>query len=224
MDLTVARPHLHVIPELTQPNRDNLGLIERIRSGHKIITFTGASGAGKSSLMKRLIREDGRFAWMKSVTTRVARESDYRGEYMHVTDPRFVAMERRREFLWSVGPHGNRYGTLKRDIEEALQHPYPTLMHVVPECVQTLQLYAPGRVLSLFVYVGDREELQRRLQHRDPDQTADYYAERIQTCLGWEKQARAGGLFAKFFDNSGKFDTTYDNLVHCLVSLPPCGS
>ncbi len=55
---------------------------------YKLISFTGVSGSGKSTIVRKLL-EDPAFHIVTSTTTRPPRESDIHGEYEYVSPAEF---------------------------------------------------------------------------------------------------------------------------------------
>lgn len=65
----------------------------------KIITFTGASGAGKTTMVKELLKNP-QFGLVPSITTRNSRLSDLPGEYEYITDTEFDWLKCWDAFVW----------------------------------------------------------------------------------------------------------------------------
>ena len=81
----------------------------------KLFVITAPSGAGKTSLISALLRDDPRLKLSISYTTRAPRPGEQDGrEYHFVDDATFLAMRERGEFLESAEVHGNRYGTSQK--------------------------------------------------------------------------------------------------------------
>ena len=77
-----------------------------------LFVVTAPSGAGKSSLIRRLLDLERGLALSVSYTTRPPRPGETNGREYHFVDPRtFEAMLERGEFLESAEVHGHRYGT-----------------------------------------------------------------------------------------------------------------
>lgn len=195
-------------------------LIRTMRPETKIVTFTGASGSGKSSSMSILQKIEPRFSWMQSVTTREMRESDHLGEYKYVSDDQFEITRAANLFLWDTKAHGNKYGTTKQSIETALTAEYPTLMHLVPRCVPILQTSVGKRVLSFFVHVENKNELRHRIKHRDRHASNAVINERITSCARWTQEARDSGIPYRFIDNSGTPEETMAQVLEGLRQSP----
>ena len=85
-----------------------------------LFVVTAPSGAGKSSLIDALLKEDPRLRLSVSYTTRAPRPGEANGrEYHFVDDKTFIAMLERGEFLESAEVHGYRYGTSEKVIRQA---------------------------------------------------------------------------------------------------------
>src|SRR6267143_409152 len=87
-----------------------------------LFVVTAPSGAGKTSLIDALTREDPSLKFSVSYTTRAPRPGEKDGvDYHFVDDATFLAMRSRGEFLESAEVHGYRYGTSKKAILDALE-------------------------------------------------------------------------------------------------------
>lgn len=87
----------------------------------KIISITGPSGVGKTTLARELLRTHPDWGIVVSITTREPRPSDLRGEYRYISHEEFEEREAREEFIWAAEVHGIRNGTLFASIDEALE-------------------------------------------------------------------------------------------------------
>lgn len=82
------------------------------------IVVSAPSGAGKTTIIKRLLEKDGRFAFAVSTTTRPMRQGEKRGgSYYFVSREEFREKIDKDEFLeWAV-VHQNYYGTSKKEVD-----------------------------------------------------------------------------------------------------------
>ena len=97
----------------------------------KLFVITAPSGAGKSSLIKAVLKEDPTLKLSISYTTRSPRPGEQDGrEYHFVDDAAFLAMRERGEFLESAEVHGYRYGTAKQVIRDALSRGHDLLLEI----------------------------------------------------------------------------------------------
>ena len=84
-----------------------------------LFVITAPSGAGKSSLIAKLLADESGLTLSVSYTTRPPRPGERDGrEYRFVDLPAFEAMLERGEFLESAEVHGHRYGTSQKVIDE----------------------------------------------------------------------------------------------------------
>jgi len=87
-----------------------------------LIVVSGPSGVGKSTLIDRFLREDGRSQFSISYTTRQRRVHEIDGKDYHFVDERtFESMIAKRHFLEWEKVHGNLYGTPRAEILAILQ-------------------------------------------------------------------------------------------------------
>jgi guanylate kinase len=134
---------------------------------HRVIALTAPSGAGKTTIARRLLadRDDLRFS--VSATTRAPRDGETDGVHYH-----FVSAERFREMIEGgellefeeVYP-GRFYGTLASEVEHALEAGSVLLDVDVVGAVRVKELYA-DRALTLFVAPPSLDALRQRLEAR----------------------------------------------------------
>ena len=153
----------------------------------KLFVISGASGVGKGTVLKEVMkrRQDLRFS--VSATTRPPRPSEVDGrEYYFVTRERFEEMIRSGEFLEYDEHDGNYYGTLRGQIEEkkALG---PVLLDIEPMGAAQVRKAAADAVL-VFIMPPSMEELERRLRDRK-DTPEDQIRIRLERAV-WEMEQR----------------------------------
>jgi len=138
----------------------------------KLFVITAPSGAGKTSLIEALLKDDPSLGLSVSYTTRPPRpgEQDAR-EYHFVDDREFLAMRDRGEFLESAEVHGNRYGTAKQVIGEALSRGHDLLLEIDWQGAQQVRKLYPGCV-GIFIVPPSVQELERRMRERGQDSDA----------------------------------------------------
>ena len=138
----------------------------------KLFVITAPSGAGKSSLIQALLKDDPSLKLSISYTTRPPRPGERDGrEYHFVDDKEFLAMRGRGEFLESAEVHGNRYGTGKRVIVEALERGHDLLLEIDWQGAQQVRKLHPDCV-GVFILPPSIEELERRMRTRGQDSEA----------------------------------------------------
>jgi guanylate kinase len=144
--------------------------VER-RSGLLFIV-TAPSGAGKSSLIDALLKDDPRLKLSVSYTTRAPRPGEANGrEYHFVDDPTFIAMLERGEFLESAEVHGYRYGTSQAAIRDALGSGEDLVLEIDWQGAQQVRILHPGGI-GVFILPPSVAELERRMRARGQDSDA----------------------------------------------------
>jgi guanylate kinase len=135
----------------------------------KLFVITAPSGAGKTSLIDALMREDPTLSISVSFTTRPPRRGEKNGiDYHFVDDPTFLAMRSRGEFLESAEVHGYRYGTSKQVILDAMQRGEDLILEIDWQGARQVRQLYPACV-GIFILPPSIEELERRMRGRAQD-------------------------------------------------------
>ncbi len=135
-----------------------------------MLVLSSPSGAGKTTLSRRLIEDDPRIRLSISVTTRPRRPSEVDGvHYQFLDRRRFEQMRAAGDLLESAEVHGNYYGTPRAPVEAALKAGQDMLFDI--DWQGTLQLYQKARadVVSVFILPPSIAELRARLARRAED-------------------------------------------------------
>ncbi|MBU1644577.1 MAG: AAA family ATPase [Nanoarchaeota archaeon] len=164
----------------------------------KIITFTGASGVGKTTLAKKLL-EKNNFQLVTSTTTREARPSDSPREYEHISFYSFAELNEQNSFIWTAEHGGNHYGTKFKYIHNALNAPYTSIMILVPEVLPKLIDYAKEQILPFYIRSPGDEELKRRLIKRE--EPLESIEKRLKQSEDWEREAEDSKIPYRFIHN-----------------------
>jgi len=137
-----------------------------------LFVITAPSGAGKSSLIDALLKEDTRLRLSVSYTTRAPRPGEANGrEYHFVDDKTFMAMLERGEFLESAEVHGYRYGTSQAVIREALTRGQDLVLEIDWQGAQQVRKLHP-ECIGVFILPPSVTELERRMRARGQDADA----------------------------------------------------
>ena len=135
-----------------------------------MLVLSSPSGAGKTTLSRRLLAEERGIELSISVTTRPKRRGEVDGRHYHFIDvKRFEAMARGGELLEFAEVFGNRYGTPRKPVEQALKQGRDTLFDIDWQGTQQLREKMPRDLVSVFVLPPSIPELERRLHTRAQD-------------------------------------------------------
>lgn len=135
-----------------------------------LVIVSSPSGAGKTTLTRRLLTE---FSWLEfsvSYTTRPRRPGETDGRDYHFVDAAtFEGMVARGEFAEQFEVHGNRYGTARAPIDDALAAGRDMIFDVDWQGGDALSRLWPDDSLKIFILPPDLDTLHQRLQTRATD-------------------------------------------------------
>jgi guanylate kinase len=149
----------------------------------RLFVVTAPSGAGKTSLIDALMREDPSLKLSISYTTRPPRPGEKNGvDYHFVDDATFLGMRSRGEFLESAEVHGYRYGTSKQVITDALARGEDLILEIDWQGARQVRRIYPECV-GIFILPPSIEELERRMRSRGQD-SDDVIRRRLENARG----------------------------------------
>ncbi len=135
-----------------------------------MLVLSSPSGAGKTTIARRILEADGDLSMSVSVTTRPKRPGEVEGsDYRFVGEEDFLLMVNRGELLEHADVFGHRYGTPRGPVEEALDAGRDVLFDIDWQGTQQLRETAREDVVSIFVLPPTTVELERRLKARAQD-------------------------------------------------------
>ncbi len=135
-----------------------------------LVIVSSPSGAGKTTLTRRLLDAFEDLEFSVSYTTRPMRPGEVEGrDYHFVTPARFEEMVERGEFAEHAFVHSNRYGTAQAPIEAALAAGRDVIFDVDWQGGAALSARWPKDSLKIFILPPDLRTLEERLRKRATD-------------------------------------------------------
>ncbi len=135
-----------------------------------MLVLSSPSGAGKTTLSRRLLDSDPNLSLSISATTRPMRPGEVDGrDYRFVTAERFQEMVRDGAFLEHARVFGHHYGTPRAEVVEALEQGRDVLFDIDWQGTQQVSEKAPQDLVRIFILPPSTEELEQRLRQRAQD-------------------------------------------------------
>ena len=177
----------------------------------KLIIFAAPSGAGKSSLIKKIIEiSEEKLQLSISATTRLPRKGEVHGkDYFFISDNEFNELKDKDAFIECANVHGNQYGTLKSFVHEKLEEGISVILDI------DVQGFAQIRetieeMISIFIIPPSLDELEKRLISRGLD-TNDAIEKRLLNAVEELKHAESFDYIV--------LNDNFDNAIDQLSSI-----
>lgn len=155
----------------------------------KLIIFSAPSGAGKSSLIRKLIELGEKSIELSvSATTRLPREGEVHGkDYFFISDDEYNQMRENDAFLESAIVHGFQYATLRSFVEEKINSGISIILDIdVQGFIQIKN--SSIKHTSIFILPPSFDELEKRLHTRGLD-SKEVISKRLENALTELKSA-----------------------------------
>ena len=138
-----------------------------------LLVISGPSGAGKGTLVERLLNRDPSFCFSVSVTTRERRKNEVEGIHYHfISEEEYDKLLRDDAFLEHATVHGHRYGTLKQEVYDRLERGQNVLLDIDPQGARAV-MDREKDCVSVFILPPTYHDLQVRLRTRNTEQSEE---------------------------------------------------
>ena len=140
-----------------------------IKNKNFCIVLSSPSGAGKTSISKKLLQKDKKISLSISCTTRPKRKGEInKKDYIFTSEEDFIKQIKKGKFLEHASVFGYRYGTLQQTVSNFFKKKKDVLFDIDWQGYQ--QLKQSGlEVVGIFILPPNKRELIRRLKNRGRD-------------------------------------------------------
>ena len=138
-----------------------------------MLILSSPSGAGKTTISKKIQQKHKNFKISVSHTTRKARTNEVNGvDYHFVSKDEFKKMIDSGDFYEYAKIFDNYYGTSKKSIQELMKNNFDILFDIDWQGTQQLSKFKELKLLKIFILPPSKEELEKRLKSRNQDNTS----------------------------------------------------
>lgn len=128
--------------------------------------LSGPSGSGKGTVLKEVLRKSNRIVYSVSATSRSPRAGEVDGiNYYFKSREEFETLIKADAFIEYTETYGNYYGTLKSEVEKAIENGKNIILEIDPVGARNVRAHYPDAVL-MFLVAPDLEVLSSRLSGR----------------------------------------------------------
>lgn len=179
----------------------------------KLFILSAPSGTGKTTLVRRLVKEFPQVIGNISYTSRAPRGEEKEGvDYHFISREEFERMLKKGAFLEYATVYGEFYGTEKKKVEKLLESGKHVFL--VIETQGALQIREKMEAVSIFVFPPSIEVLCARLQGRGTETP-----EQIEKRISWAKNEMKVGLESYNYQIINEdIDVAYDVLRSIVIA------
>ena len=155
--------------------------IEQLKSNRRglMVVLSSPSGAGKTTLTRKLLAAHSDMSMSVSATTRKPRPGEVEGhDYYFVSKDKFSEMIETEDFLEHAKVFDNHYGTPRGPVEAALMGGQDVIFDIDWQGAQQLEQAAVDDLVKIFILPPDMRALEARLRTRAQD-SDDVIAKRM---------------------------------------------
>ena len=135
-----------------------------------MLVLSSPSGAGKTSICRKLVEIENDVVMSVSYTTRKKRKSETNGiDYFFVPDNEFEKLKNNDFFIEYAKVFDNWYGTPKKIVTDHMQNGVDVVFDIDWQGAQKLYNFSSTDMVSIFILPPTKHELSQRLKNRAED-------------------------------------------------------
>ena len=135
-----------------------------------MVILSSPSGAGKTTITKKIQQKYQNFKISVSHTTRKPRPNEVEGvDYFFVTKEEFEKKKEKNEFYEQAKIFDNYYGTSKKSVTDILEKKNDILFDIDWQGTQQLSKFSELNLVKIFILPPNKKELENRLLQRNQD-------------------------------------------------------
>ena len=141
--------------------------METQRNSGLLIVIPSPSGAGKTSICKRLLKENNKINVSISDTTRAPRDNEINGnDYNFISENEFKRKIKNNEYVEFAKVFGNYYGSLKENVNSILSAGNDVLFDIDWQGAKQLRKSSYSNMLTFFIIPPSKDVIYERLKQR----------------------------------------------------------
>jgi len=141
-------------------------MLDKLNRG-LVLIISSPSGAGKTTICKKLIEEVNNLNLSVSVTTRLKRSDEVDGkDYFFRSDKEFDDMVAQEKFLEHAKVFDYSYGTLKSEIDTKIINGINVIVDIDWQGTRQIEQHIPDDIVKIFILPPSIKELEKRLGTR----------------------------------------------------------
>ena len=134
----------------------------------KLIIISSPSGAGKTTITKKLVSLKKNIELSVSVTTRKPRANEINNkDYIFVDLKTFKNFLKKKSFIEHAKVFGNYYGTLKKNIKSKIKENKKIILDIDWQGARQIKKKLPKDIITIFILPPSLQELKKRLSKRE---------------------------------------------------------
>ena len=165
-----------------------------LKSKKLIIVISSPSGAGKSTICKKLLKDDPQLNISISDTTRPPRDNETNGtDYNFIEKNEFERRIKNNEYIEYANVFGNYYGSLYKDVQKSLDNGFDVLFDIDWQGSLQLKASSQPNLLTIFIIPPSKEIIYERLKLRaeksgDDEQAVQYRMKMYETEMSHQNE------------------------------------